>query len=388
MPTRTYMVIDRRHDHSFRVPRPDTSVKLRTPNACNDCHGDKTAEWAASAVERWHGPNRKGSQNWAEAFHAAWTGRSDAAALLGELARDRNASAFVRASALTELRPHVSPSNVTLARAGLSDSDPMVRMGALTMLEDLPANQLWPLVSPLLSDSNRGVRITAASVLAAVLTASQPPGDRERFERAAAEFISAQRLNADRPAARATLGNFYARRGLAVEAEAEYKSALRLNPQYVPAAVNLSDLYRQRGRDGEGVSILRATISASPNDAGLHYALGLALTRLKQTDDAIAALRRATELEPDRARYVYVYAVALHSAGRGEEAVTVLKEGLAKHPEERDILLALATFNRDGGNLAAALEYAERLARVRPDDRDVAALVRNLRDLTKKPGER
>ena len=79
MPARTYMVVDRRHDHSFRVPRPDLSAKLGTPNACNDCHADKPAEWAASAIERWHGPNRKGFQNYAEAFHAAWTGRADAA---------------------------------------------------------------------------------------------------------------------------------------------------------------------------------------------------------------------------------------------------------------------------------------------------------------------
>ncbi len=44
MPVRTYMVVDQRHDHSFRVPRPDQSAKLGTPNACNDCHADKPAE--------------------------------------------------------------------------------------------------------------------------------------------------------------------------------------------------------------------------------------------------------------------------------------------------------------------------------------------------------
>ncbi|MGZ9112520.1 MAG: cytochrome c3 family protein [Rhodoplanes sp.] len=36
MPVRNYMVVDPRHDHSFRVPRPDLSAKLGTPNACND----------------------------------------------------------------------------------------------------------------------------------------------------------------------------------------------------------------------------------------------------------------------------------------------------------------------------------------------------------------
>ena len=72
MPSRTYMVVDRRHDHSFRIPRPDVSAKVGTPNACNDCHADKSPEWAAAAIERWFGSDREGFQKYAAAFHAAW----------------------------------------------------------------------------------------------------------------------------------------------------------------------------------------------------------------------------------------------------------------------------------------------------------------------------
>ena len=191
----------------------------------------------------------------------------------------------------------------------------MVRIGALDMLESVPAAQIWPLASPLLSDPSRGVRIRAASLLAAVPTANQPPADRERFERAAAEFIDAQRFNADRPESRSALGSFFAKRGRAADAEVEYKAALRLSPQYAPAAANLADLYRGLGREADGESVLRAALAASPQDAGLHHALGLTLVRLKRTDEALAELRRAAELDPSQARYAYVYAVALHSAG-------------------------------------------------------------------------
>jgi predicted CXXCH cytochrome family protein len=388
MPERTYMVVDRRHDHSFRIPRPDLSVKLGTPNACNDCHADKSAQWAASAIETWHGASRKGWQKYAEAFHSAWNDQADAAALLAVVAADASASAFARASALTELAPYFSPANINLARSALADPDPMVRIGALDMLANASPAQIWPLVSPLLSDSNRGVRIRAAALLAAVPTASQPAADRESFERAAAEFVTAQRLNADRPEARSTLGNFYARRGLVTDAEAEYKAALRLSPQFTPAAINLADLYRQLGRDGEGESVLRTALEASPQDAGLRHALGLALTRLKRTDEAIAELRRAAELEPDRARYAYVYAVALHSAGRGDEAMTVLKESLDRHPGDRETLLALISFSRDAGDFGTALEYAERLARIAPGDASLVALIENLRRQIKKPDAR
>src|SRR5262249_3224988 len=152
--------------------------------------------------------------------------------------------ALVRSSALRELTAHVSSVDLRLAQSSLSDRDPLVRVGALDMLEGARADQLWPLVSPLLSDPVRSVRLRAASLLAAVPAASQPSADRERFERAAAEFVAAQRLNADRPEARSTLGVFYARRGMFAEAEAEYRSALRLSPQFGPAAANLADLYR------------------------------------------------------------------------------------------------------------------------------------------------
>jgi Flp pilus assembly protein TadD len=131
--------------------------------------------------------------------------------------------------------------------------------------------------------------------------------------------------------------------------------------------------------------VLRAAIAISPQDAGLHHALGLTLTRLKRPDDALGELRRAAELEPDRARYAYVYAVGLHSAGRVADATAVLEASLARHPADRDTLLALVTFNRDAGDVGAALDYAERLARIEPTNRELADLVQDLRRQASKP---
>jgi Flp pilus assembly protein TadD len=379
MPARTYMVVDSRHDHSLRVPRPDLSVKYGTPNACNDCHADKPAQWAADAVERWFGSDRKGFQAYADAFAAASANRADARQLFASVAGDLNAPNVARAHALVELAPYVSPANVDLVRRALADSDPMVRIAAIDMLANVSPTQAWPLIAPLLSDSVLGVRIRAAGLLAAVPTERQPQADRGRFERAAAEFVAAVRLNADRPEDRSSLANFYARRGLTKEAEAEYKAALRLSPQYTVAAINLADLYRQLDRDGDGESTLRAAIAVAPADAGLHYALGLTLNRLKRTDDSLVALRRAAELDPNNARYAYVHAVGLHSAGRAGDAIAVLKDNLDKHPGDRDSLLALVTFNRDSGNIASALDYAERLAQLAPGDRQLSELVDALR---------
>ena len=379
MPARTYMVVDRRHDHSFRVPRPDLSKEFGTNNACTDCHSDKSAEWAAAAIEGWFGSTRKGLQDYAAAFHAAWTDQPDAARLLAAVAADAETPTFAQASALSELASYLSPSNLALAKKGLSDPDPEVRLGSLDMLQNVPAAELWPLVSQLLSDPVRGVRIRAAYLLAGMPTEQLASEDLKRLGQATEDFIAAQRLNADRPESRSMLGSFYVQRGQMPEAEAEYEAALRLSPAFAPAAANLADLYRQLGRNSDAEDVLDKAIATSPHDAGLHHTLGLTLVRLKRPDEALEELHRATALEPDNARYGYVYAIGLESAGRRAEAMTVLKENLARHPSDRDTLAALIGFSRDQGDYAAALEYAGRLAKVTPDDPALAKLIEALR---------
>jgi predicted CXXCH cytochrome family protein len=385
MPERTYMVVDKRHDHSFRVPRPDLSDKLATSNACNDCHKDKSAAWAATAIEGWFGPERKGAQTYGEAFHAAWHDTPDAAVLLAAVAADANAPGFARAGAFAALGPYMSPVTIALARNGLADADPMVRIAVLDMFEGLPPDQLWPAVAPLLNDPIRGVRIRAASLLAGAPTDQLSAAERATFDRANAEFVAAQKLNADRPEAHAALGGFHARRGETNEAETEFQAALRLSPAYGPAAANLADVYRHLGRDADAESVLRKALQASPNDAGLHHALGLTLVRLKRQDEALAELARAAELEPARARYAYVYAIGLDSMGRRSDAIQALKDNLARHPNDRDTLSALIGFSRDTGDFAGALRYAEELAKSDPDNAELKSLIEQLRKGTTPP---
>jgi len=99
MPARTYMIVDRRHDHSFRIPRPDLTVKVGTSNTCNECHKDKSAQWAADAVSNWHGPERKGLQSYAEAFQLARDGNPDARDRLIALAQDLTVPGVARSYA-------------------------------------------------------------------------------------------------------------------------------------------------------------------------------------------------------------------------------------------------------------------------------------------------
>ncbi|UPJ64326.1 multiheme c-type cytochrome [Bradyrhizobium sp. 191] len=375
MPERRYMVVDRRHDHGFRIPRPDLSMHTGAPNACNDCHQDKPAAWAAQQIETWFGPERHDHQTYARAFHAAWSEAADAQSLLAAIAGSGDVPGIVRASALAEL----PVPDLILIRRGLSDPDPLVRLGSLDALEGVPTDQLWALASAQLADPIRGVRIRTAEVLASVPPFQQPAADRDRFAQAVAEFVAAQKLNADRPDARTALGNFYARQASAAGAEAEYRAALRLDPSFSPAAVNLSDLYRQLGRESDGEQLLREALSKSGQNASLHHSLGLVLVRQKRANEALDELRQAAVLEPSQPRYAYVYAVGLHSSGRRDDALAVLRNSLLMHPNDRDTLSAALALSREKGDSASALGYAEQLARLMPHNRKIEDLIKQLK---------
>jgi tetratricopeptide (TPR) repeat protein len=378
MPVKTYMQVDARHDHAFRVPRPDESVRFGTSNACNDCHADKDAAWAATAVERWFGAGRKGFQTWTETFAAARTDRIEANALLLKLATSSHAPSIARATAFESLAEHPSREAVAAAQRGLTDADPLIRLASLRALRALPIEQSWPLARGLLTDPVRGVRIEAASLVAAMPQDRLSPADRDRLSRAIDDYVVAQRLNADRPESRVNLGNLYSQQGRSAEAEAEYTAARALDPGFTPTYVSLAQLYAQQGRDGDGERALREALMRMPDDSELHLALGLNLVRQQRAADALPEIARAAETDPGSARYAYVYAVALNSAGRKDDAIKILETSHARHPADRDTLLALVTINRDAGRPAAALDWAARLATIDPSAKPLVDQLRQM----------
>lgn len=378
MPARTYMVVDRRHDHSFRIPRPDLSAAYGTPNACNDCHTDKSPQWAADAVTRWHGPERKGHQTWTETFHRGRAGDPAARAMLIDLASRPGVPPIARATAISELERFPSSATAAAVTAALADPDPLIRAAALRNLAEAPLDARWRLASPLLVDPSLSVRIEAASLLADQPLENLSPGDRRRAEAAFADYEATQRLNADRPEGRANLANFLMRRGQPDAAEQELLAGLKLEPAASSLSVNLADLYRAEGREADGERVLRQAIVLSPDVAAPHFALGLGLVRQKRYPEALAELERATRLQPDDAHYAYVYAVALQSTGQPQAAKAEIGMALARLPYDAELLGFALNNALEARDAALAAPLARTLSAVTPDDPDVARLAKEL----------
>jgi Tfp pilus assembly protein PilF len=366
MPPRTYMVVDPRHDHSMRIPRPDLSVKLGTPNACNNCHQDKDAEWAARQVKTWYGDTTTGFQAYAQTLHSARHEEPGSENTLAALIRNTDTPAIARATAFAEIGPHLSAATIDVLPLGLSDDDPGVRAAAVAVLDYVPLEIRVRLAFPMLDDPVRAVRIETARVLASVPAGELSKDQRALLEKAKQEYVTAQQAMAERPEAQTNLGNMYAARGEFDAAVSAYQTAIDLNAAYVPGYVNLADLYRSRGKDAEAEKRLRRAAEVAPENADVHHALGLTLVRQKRTEQALKELRLASTLNPDNARYIYVYAVALNSTGKPEQAIMVLQGAHNAHPDNADILRALVAFHRDSGNQQAARDYAEKLQAISP----------------------
>jgi predicted CXXCH cytochrome family protein len=364
MPPRNYMVVDPRHDHSFRVPRPDLSVELGIPNACNLCHAEKDAAWALAQVKQWYEKTPEGFQKFAAALDAGRQGKAKAGKLLADTIRSVETPDIARASAISGLSRYLDQSTFNVIQQGLKDDDAMVRMASIGALEGLQPAMQVQLVFPLLNDPVRSVRIEAARVLAPV-PAGQLQGEQlSIYNKAASEYVESQRANAELPEAQLNLGNYFAAKGEAENAEVAYKKAIELEDVFVPAYVNLADLYRLQQKDDEAEKILSKAIAIAPVNADAHYALGLLLVRKQQNEKAVESLRLATELDTSSARYVYVYAVALNSTGKVDLAIRIMQDAHNRFPENVDILSALVAFHRDAGNDFSAQAYMNKLRKL------------------------
>lgn len=377
-PARTYMVVDPRRDHSFRIPRPDLSETLGTPNACNACHSDKSAQWAVQHFRSWYGDLAERGKHYGEIFQAA---RQRAPHGQDELIRLINAQShapMVRATALVLLRNFPGRKSLHAIEGTLHDPDPLVRFAALEAVEMLPPGSRLPFLLPALRDSVRLVRITAARLLAPVRQDELAPAQKTALQQAVQEYEQALRLSADHPSAHLALGNLHLARGNFASAESAFKKAIAIEPRFTPPYLNLADLHRQQNREDEGRDVLLQALAIDPKAAAVQHALGLSLVRSGEAGRALDYLQRAAGQEPANARYAYVFAIALNSSGQARQAISVLQQAAGRHPYDRDILLALTTIHRELGAPQIALVYAKTLLALEPENPDFERLHQQL----------
>lgn len=378
MPERTYMVVDPRRDHSMRVPRPDLSAALGTPNACNLCHTDKDPQWALARLRDWGIRFSDSSTHPARSIAMARRGDGRAVPGLAALAADTDSAGIWRATAMAELASFGGQQSYEAAVPLLDSEDPLQRWSAVRAMVALPLPQRHARLSALVGDGNTTVRLEVARLLAEIPLERIDPAEAARLQALFDEYLAIMGRHADVPETQLEMGLFLVARRLWVPAERAYRNAIAMNPQLLAAYLNLADLYRLTGQEQAGRESLLEASRIAPGEGGVWHALGLLEIRSGNRDEAMTYLARAADMETTGIRHRYVYAVALHDGGQAGEAIALLQSLLREAPANPDLLLALATYSRTAGNTEDARRYGRELLDLMPDDPGVRQFYESL----------
>jgi tetratricopeptide (TPR) repeat protein len=357
MPTTNYMQRSPRHDHGWLKPDPLLTKELGIPNACSRCHEDKGIDWVIAKADEWYGPRLDSRQRARSRAVAAAQGAAPGAveALLA-LLRNEDIPAW-RATYLSLLTGQLDAAMATTeAQAALTAADPMERSAAVRFFSG--SREASRLLSPLLQDPVRLVRLDAAWALAAELPAESA---------ARAELDAYLQLTLDQPAGRLRIGQDLANRGNLAAAEREMARAVDWDP-YSPGireshAFALAGL----GRMNEaGNAFYRAAEMAGPQGVAQALNAGLAFAEGGRWAEAENSFRLAIRLDPGAHRARYNLGLLLAQAERLPEAAAELRAAETAGPEEADYAFALATVLLRTGDREGARQAAERALRINP----------------------
>lgn len=345
MPATTYMGVDSRRDHSFRVPQPHLTVELGVPNACNRCHSDQDAEWAQAALTGWY-PEAKVRYAHAPVFAAARNNNPEVVSGLAAIANDPTQPEIIRATAIQESGRFPSEQAIPFLQSQLEADSPLMRAAAVYALEFLPGANRYAMLQPLITDPNKLVRMNVAARLIDVRPQQLSANGQGELRALQQEYLDWLKLSGDTPEGLLSLGVFLSGQGQMENAERAYRQALRISPAFIPALLNLADLYRQSGLDPQAATLLQQSVELSPESAPAQHALGLLMVRQKRLQDALPYLQEASRLAPTEARYSYVYGVALWESGQRESAIEVLEKALQRHPGNPELQQALQAYQQ------------------------------------------
>ena len=348
MPGETYMGIDFRRDHSFRIPRPDQSVEYGTPNACTQCHTDKSDTWAAEHIVKWYGPNREDHFSDALLLSNRASVNMDEQRRLLAFINDLKYPAIARATVLDNIYPARIEDYKPIIDA-LKDAFPLMRYNALQKFLDAPAADRLAVAAEHLGDTSRLVRIGAAQLLNGISERDRAGLRAADVDRARSEYLEMLQTGADQPAGRMQLGDYYMQNNQIDAAIRQYGVALRKDSLLLPVYPNLAIAYSTINQPEKALKTLNIFLAKEPDYARGYYLRGLLLLELNRAGEGLTDLKKAARLDPNDTRSLYNLATWYYQQGNAKEARHYIDEALKKDPANGDYKYLLALIYQQMG---------------------------------------
>lgn len=375
MPGKIYMGNDLRHDHSFRVPRPDLSVKYGTPNACSNCHKDKTEKQLADAVIKWYGPKRV--YHFADDLIPGSKMDLNSELHLTTLISAQTTPNIIKATAAFYLGSINTPTSLKTLLSCLNHKDAQVRYRALRSLSTFSPNDWTVSVAPLLSDKVRAVRIAAADLFTGMPDDQIPNQYTTAYSAAKKELISYLYYQTDFSVGNIMLADYYLKIQDYVNAESFYLKGLRKDGKINYALLNLSSLYNSVGKNDAALKMLQKALKNDANNERIYYNLALLYNEMNNPVAAETAFAKAVALKSENPRLYYNYGLMLNAKKDFKAAETILQKGITISPETPDLYYALTFVYIQNNNSAKAMQTAVKLKQLDPNNPNYQEVFRN-----------
>ena len=372
MPGRYYMGIDKRYDHSMRIPRPDLSLQLGTPNACTHCHDDKTDQWALQYVNKWYGERKKA--HYATMLADGADGKAGADSGLIRMINSNLYPEIIRATAIEYLSDFPSANARDAVRRTLKDPDPLLRYTAVENFMPADSAGLISSLAPLLGDPVKAVRMQAANRLCTFPKSAFNEIQYGLLQKGLEEYRISQEYSADFPAGRYNLGNFYAKLNNFPLAEENYREAIAIDNLFYPAKINLALIYYREGKAEPAERLFTDLVTNHPDLPESYYYLALLYAEQQKYPEAIALLETAAGKPGANTRIYYNLGLLYQMRGENVKCEATFTRGLALDPCNFDLLYALYSFHMKLNNRAKAAPVINKLRTCYPDEQEVQQL--------------
>ncbi|WP_372753193.1 tetratricopeptide repeat protein [Mariniflexile sp.] len=361
-----YMGNDFRRDHSFRVPRPDLSLKYGTPNACTGCHKDKTDKWAAAEFKKLFG--EPDSIHFSEKLAPGILGYPNGYEGLSDLINDEKQPEIVRASAVRALSNYQERNLIDKYLALLNDESPLVRGTSLDALGELNNTDYINYFFPLLNDNKRTVRIKAFYALGGVTEFQIPESYKNSYKRVKKEFDTYLNLNLDFVGGQIKQANYHLKQGNLQKGIEGYEKALKIDNINNNVRLNLANLYYRNQDFKKTEQTYKKVIEQEPDYGPVYYSLGLLYAELNRTKEAIQQLQKAKSLMPENIRVYYNLSLLYDKDKQFANAEKTLSDGLKIDSNNESLLYALGYHYYNNGEKAKAKNTILKLIQLYPNN--------------------
>ncbi len=376
MPSKYYMVNDLRHDHSFRIPRPDQSIKYGTPNTCKSCHGNMSNQMLADAIVNWYGTKRK--------YHfsddlapGSIAGKESIPYLINLLEKDSIPS-IARATALYYLGNNGSVEHIELIKQQLANTDPLIKVHACRSLMNFDARTYYQELLPLLSDKIRAVRISAFEAISTVHPDIIPITAKTNYIKAKAEYESYLENQLDFPSGKAATALYRQGLGDINTARKYYEAALKQDSLLPGVRSNLAIIYNTLGENILAERQLKEALMITPLDGSAHYNLGLLYNEMGNKPGALDHFIKAMQILEHNDRVCYNTGLLFKELGEAGEAEKAYLEGLKRAPYNEDLNYVITLLYLEQGRYSEARKYALKLTELSPGELQYKNLLKDI----------